>query len=114
MPASETNPVSYFARTNFRNQDALFGIKQADRLSHMYVIGKTGTGKSTLLQTLALQDIAQGRGMMLIDPHGDLAERIVGSIPPHRRDDVVCFNVPDPNQPFGYNPLKHVREDRIP
>src|SRR5262249_30560122 len=81
---------------------------------HMYVIGKTGTGKSTLLQTLAVQDIEPGRGMMLIDPHGDLAERIVASIPPHRRDDVIYFNVPDPNQPFGYNPLKHVREDKIP
>src|SRR6478609_529350 len=86
---SPINEVSHFARTNFRNQGTLFGIKQADRLSHMYVIGKTGTGKSTLLETLALQDIAQGRGMMLIDPHGDLAERIVRGIPPHRRDDVI-------------------------
>ena len=114
MTASASRPVSYFARTNFRSEGTLFGIKQADRLSHMYVIGKTGTGKSTLLETLALQDIVQGRGMMLIDPHGDLAERIVSGIPPHRRDDVIYFNVPDPNQPFGYNPLKHVRADKIP
>jgi Type IV secretion-system coupling protein DNA-binding domain len=114
MALPESEPPSYFARSNFRNQGTLFGIKQADRLSHMYVIGKTGTGKSTLLQTLALQDIAQVRGMMLIDPHGDLAERIMGSIPPTRRDDVIYFNVPDPKQPFGYNPLKHVREDKIP
>jgi stage III sporulation protein SpoIIIAA len=54
----------------------------------MYVIGKTGTGKSTLLETLALQDIAHGRGMMLIDPHGDLAERVVEAVPAHRRQDV--------------------------
>jgi hypothetical protein len=114
MESPTDNPVSHFARANFRNQGTPFGIKQADRLSHMYVIGKTGTGKSTLLQTLALQDIAQGRGMMLIDPHGDLAERIVGNIPSHRRDNVIYFNVPDPKQPFGYNPLKHVREDKIP
>lgn len=113
MPSPLNDSVSYFARTNFRNQGTPFGIKQADRLSHMYVIGKTGTGKSTLLETLALQDIAQGRGMMLIDPHGDLAERIVGGIPPHRRDDVIYFNVPDASQPFGYNPLKHVRADKI-
>jgi ABC-type lipoprotein export system ATPase subunit len=73
----------------------------------MYVIGKTGTGKSTLLETLALQDIAHGRGMMLIDPHGDLAERVVQAIPAHRRQDVIYFNVPDPTQPFGYNPLKY-------
>ena len=89
------------------------GIKQADRLSHMYVIGKTGTGKSTLLETLVMQDIAQGRGMMLIDPHGDLAERVAKAVPAHRRRDVIYFNVPDPAQPFGYNPLKHVREDKI-
>lgn len=106
--------ISYFARANFRNQGTPVGIKQTDRLSHMYVIGKTGTGKSTLLETLAIQDIAQGRGMMLIDPHGDLAERIVGGIPPARRNGVIYFNVPDAHQPFGYNPLRHVREDKIP
>src|SRR6266446_9442117 len=113
MTFPSDNAVSYFASTNFRNQGISVGIKQADRLSHMYVIGKTGTGKSTLLETLALQDIAQGRGMMLIDPHGDLAERIMSGIPAHRRDDVIYFNVPDAKQPFGYNPLKHVRADKI-
>jgi type IV secretory pathway TraG/TraD family ATPase VirD4 len=112
MTASD-NTVSHFGQINFRNKGTLFGIKQADRLSHMYVIGKTGTGKSTLLETLVMQDIAQGRGMMLIDPHGDLAERIVRAVPAHRRQDVIYFNVPDPTQPFGYNPLKHVREDKI-
>jgi hypothetical protein len=60
-----------------------------------------------------MQDIAHGRGMMLIDPHGDLAERVVQAVPTHRREDVIYFNVPDPIQPFGYNPLKHVREDKI-
>jgi type IV secretory pathway TraG/TraD family ATPase VirD4 len=79
----------------------------------MYVIGKTGTGKSTLLETLAIQDILHGRGMMLIDPHGDLAERIMQAVPAHRRHDVIYFNVPDPTQPFGYNPVKHVREDKM-
>jgi hypothetical protein len=108
------NSVSHFGRINFRNKGTLFGIKQADRLSHMYVIGKTGTGKSTLLETLVMQDIAHGRGMMLIDPHGDLAERVARAVPAHRRGDVIYFNVPDPAQPFGYNPLKHVREDKIP
>jgi type IV secretory pathway VirB4 component len=79
------NSASRFGRINFRNKGTLFGIKQADRLSHMYVIGKTGTGKSTLLETLASQDISSGRGMMLIDPHGDLAERVVQAIPAYRR-----------------------------
>jgi uncharacterized protein DUF87 len=111
-PPSDESP-SFFARTNFRNKGIPVGIKQADRLSHMYVIGKTGTGKSTLLETLAMQDIAHGRGMMLIDPHGDLAERVARAVPAHRRQNVIYFNVPDPAQPFGYNPLKHVREDKI-
>src|SRR5690242_18254371 len=111
MPPNDS--TSFLARTNFRNKGIPVGIKQADRLSHMYVIGKTGTGKSTLPETLASQDIAHGRGMMLIDPHGDLAERVVNAVPAHRRSDVIYFNVPDPTQPFGYNPLKHVREDKI-
>jgi uncharacterized protein DUF87 len=111
LPSIES--PSFFARTNVRNKGIPVGIKQADRLSHMYVIGKTGTGKSTLLETLAAQDILHGRGMMLIDPHGDLAERVAKAVPAHRRNDVIYFNVPDPTQPFGYNPLKHVREDKI-
>src|SRR6476660_5178597 len=98
---------SFFARTNFRNKGLPVGIKQADRLSHMYVIGKTGTGKSTLLETLVRQDIQHGRGMELIDPHGDLAERVINAVPEDRRQDVIYFNVPDPTQPYGYNPLKH-------
>jgi hypothetical protein len=110
-PPSES--PSFFARTNFRNKGISVGIKQADRLSHMYVIGKTGTGKSTLLETLATQDILHGHGMMLIDPHGDLAERVMQAVPAHRRHDVIYFNGPDPTQPFGYNPLKHVREDKM-
>lgn len=110
---SPSERPSFFARTNFRNKGIPVGIKQADRLSHMYVIGKTGTGKSTLLQTLALQDITHGRGMMLIDPHGDLAERVFRAVSADRHQDVIYFNVPDPAQPLGYNPLKHVREDKI-
>src|SRR5215510_14231684 len=89
MPPQSDQSPSFFARTNFRNKGRPVGIKQADRLSHMYVIGKTGTGKSTLLETLAMQDIAQGRGMMLVDPHGDLAERVARSVPAHRRHDVI-------------------------
>src|SRR5258707_12603080 len=75
------NSPSFFAHTNFRNKGIPVGIKQADRLSHMYVIGKTGTGKSPLLETLALQDILRGRSMMLIDPRGDLADRVMQVVP---------------------------------
>jgi len=108
------NPdISYFARVDFRSDRRLFGIKQADRLFHFYAIGKTGTGKSTLLETLLRQDIEAGRGCALIDPHGDLVERIVASIPASRRDALHYVNVPDASQPFGYNPLKRVRKDSI-
>ncbi|MBA3568422.1 MAG: type IV secretion system DNA-binding domain-containing protein [Pyrinomonadaceae bacterium] len=107
-------PITYFARTNFRNGNIPFGIKQADRLSHTYAIGKTGTGKSTLLETLIRQDIANGHGLALLDPHGDVVEKIAASIPEHRKEDLIYFNVPDQTQPFGYNPLKRVIPEKRP
>lgn len=106
--------ASLFARTNARQPHRTFGIKQADRLSHMYVIGKTGVGKSTLIETLIQQDIKAGRGCALIDPHGDLVERIATHIPAHRKADTVYFNVPDPSQPFGYNPFAQVSRGMRP
>lgn len=106
--------ITYLARTNFRNQRIPFGIKQRDRLAHLYVIGKTGTGKTTLLETLMRQDIASGQGFALLDPHGDLVEKLATSIPDDRREDVIYFNAPDPHQPFGYNPLKRVAPDKRP
>ena len=75
----------------------------------MYVVGRTGTGKTTLLETLITQDIAHGRGCALVDPHGDLVERIAARVPEHQRSDVVYLNVPDAAQPYGYNPLTHVQ-----
>lgn len=109
------NPnISYFATTNGRNPHKTFGIKQADRLFHVYAIGKTGTGKTTLLETLALQDITRGRGVTVIDPHGDLAERLVAQIPTWRAPDLIYLNAPDPSQQYGYNPLRRVQPDKIP
>lgn len=105
--------ISYFAETNGRLPHRRFGIKQPDRLSHIYVLGKTGVGKSTLLETLALSDARAGRGFALIDPHGDLVERVYGSAAVLGRE-VVYLNAPDPMQPFGYNPLRRVRDDKIP
>jgi type IV secretory pathway TraG/TraD family ATPase VirD4 len=105
--------VTRFAQDDFRNLQRVFGIKDDDRFSHVYVIGKTGTGKSTLLETMALQDVRRGAGLALIDPHGDLVERIASQIPDWRQRVVVYLNASDPRQPFGYNPLRHVREDRI-
>ncbi|HTV28330.1 MAG TPA: type IV secretion system DNA-binding domain-containing protein [Xanthobacteraceae bacterium] len=105
--------VMLLARVNFRQDRRLFGIHQDDRFGHLYVIGKTGTGKSTLIETMVLQDVAAGNGFALIDPHGDLVERVIERLPSQRRDDIVYFNATDPTQPYGYNPLRHVREDRI-
>lgn len=100
--------ISYFAETNARNRRVPFGIRQSDRLSHIYAIGKTGVGKTTLLETLISQDIYAGRGCALIDPHGDFVERLVENIPEHRLDDVIYLNVADTEQPYGYNPLMRV------
>lgn len=104
--------ISYFAVTNHRARHVPFGIRQADRLSHVYVIGKTGTGKSTLLETLLVQDIDAGRGCCLIDPHGDLAERVVARVPANRTGDLTYVNIADPNQPYRYNPLTFVPPDK--
>ena len=92
----------------------MFGIRQPDRLMHTYVIGQTGTGKSTLLETLAWQDFEKGRGFALVDPHGDLVERLAGRIRERGSDKLIYFDATDPSQPFGYNPLRRVRADKIP
>src|ERR1700733_5758340 len=114
MPKVENNGVSHFARTNFHNHNRLFGIRQADRLSHMYIIGKTGVGKSSLLETLALGDLRAGRGFALIDPHGDLATRVASVAMTEQTRKVVYLDAPNLQQRFGYNPLRQVRHDKIP
>jgi len=113
MFLSPSDNIVRFARVDFRDDHSVFGIKSEDRFSHIYVIGKTGTGKSTLLETMALQDLEQGRGFALIDPHGELAERIADRIPASRQADTIYFNPSDPAQPYGYNPLRQVRPEFI-
>lgn len=112
--ATDPHDISYFAETDFRARHIPFGIRQADRLLHMYVIGKTGVGKSTLIETLVRQDIAGGRGFALVDPHGDLAARVWERCDEEARDRITYLNAPNSQQPFGYNPLRRVRDDRIP
>jgi type IV secretory pathway TraG/TraD family ATPase VirD4 len=104
--------ISYLGLTKFRGTHTPFGIRQSDRRSHLYVIGATGTGKSTLLEHLARQDLANGRGFVLIDPHGDLAERLWADS--RKREGVTYLDAADPAQPFGYNPLRRVRDDKVP
>jgi len=98
--------VTLFAKTDFRGQDRTFGIKRQDRRYHTYVIGKTGTGKTTLLLNMMLSDIFSGEGLAVIDPHGDLAEAIVDHIPRHRINDVIYFNPSDTEYPISLNILE--------
>lgn len=105
---------SLFGETTYHRRYIPFGIKQPDRLAHMFVLGKTGAGKSSLLEVLARSDIAAGRGFALIDPHGDMAERLVAAVPAEMADRVVYLDGPDAAQPYGYNPLRKVRADLIP
>lgn len=100
--------VTYFALTDFRNEFRRFGILQPDRLLHTYVIGKTGTGKSTLLRTMFMQDVRSCRGACLLDPHGDLAEGIVAAVPEDRLCDLLYFDVKDPSLELRYNPFRRV------
>jgi len=106
--------ISFFGKTNHRLPHRTFGIKQDDRFSHVYVIGKTGVGKTTLLESLAMQDILNGRGVCVIDPHGDLSDRLVAFMPEFRKEDLIYFNAPDLKQPYGYNPLRRVHPTRVP
>jgi hypothetical protein len=85
-----------------------FGLHGVDRRQHAYVIGKSGTGKSTLLHNCIVQDIAAGRGVGVIDPHGDLALELLNHIPSHRTDDVVYFDPASTEYPVGFNPLQNI------
>ena len=98
--------ITYFAKTNFRNTDQVFGIKRKDRRQHMYVLGKSGTGKSVLLSNLIVQNIQNGDGLCVVDPHGELVEEVLNLIPPHRAKDVIYFNPADTDFHIGFNVLQ--------
>jgi len=113
-PHDHENEVTLFAQTNFRNQKRRFGIKTDDRRRHMYVIGKTGMGKTTLLETLIVSDINNGHGCCFVDPHGDIAEKLLDYIPANRINDVVYFNPSDIDYPVGFNILETDSEEQKP
>ncbi len=106
---SDITPIGV---TNFRNEKKTFGIKDSDRLNHIYVIGKTGTGKSTLLINMAISDTQRGNGICVIDPHGDIAEKILDYVPKERINDVIYFNPGDENHIIGFNPLQDIQDDQ--
>ena len=98
--------INFFAKTEFKNKDQIFGIKTADRRKHVYIIGKTGAGKTTLIANMAIDDIRRGRGIGIIDPHGDLSEIILDFIPKRRINDVVYLEPFDSERPFKLNVLE--------
>lgn len=103
--------INIFAETNFRDQRKKFGIKLDDRRKHMYVIGKTGMGKTVMLENMAISDIESGFGLAFIDPHGESAERLLNFIPEKRLKDVIYFCPFDTEYPVAFNPLETVSEE---
>lgn len=108
----DPNKVTYFAVTDARNKRVKFGIKAKDRTKHMYVIGKTGMGKSFLLENLAIQDIQNGEGLAFIDPHGGTAEKLLDYVPEHRIKDVLYFAPFDLDNPVSFNVLEDIGVDK--
>ena len=106
------NPdITYFGKTNSRGQETEFGIKDEDRLRHVYIIGKTGMGKSTMLENMAVQDINKGNGMCFIDPHGSTIELFLEYIPESRMKDVIYFAPFDVQNPIAFNVLDNTGLD---
>src|SRR3989304_1511105 len=114
LPIAGTVPedeLVIFAKTDFRNSATDFGLKLDDRRRHLYTIGKTGVGKTTMLETMVISDIRDGKGVAVVDPHGDFVERILNFIPAERVKDVVLFDPSDINHPVGFNLLENVSPD---
>ena len=104
-----SNQINFFAETTFRNQKKKFGIRLGDdRRKHMYVIGKTGMGKTEIMKNMAIQDIQAGRGIGFIDPHGEAAESLLDFVPASRVNDVIYFNPADMDYPIAFNVMERV------
>ncbi len=108
IPSEE---LTTYGLTSFRNRKTKFGIKKIDRRLHFYIIGKTGTGKSTLIENMIYDDIKEGRGVAVVDPHGELIEHILNFIPEDRINDVVYFNPDDREYPLAFNLLESIDGD---
>jgi len=106
-----SNDINFLAKTTFRNQEKKFGIKLDDRRKHVYVIGKTGTGKTAMMKNMVIQDIQAGRGVAFMDPHGEAAESLLDFVPSKRINDVVYFNPADIDYPIAFNVMEKVEPD---
>jgi type IV secretory pathway TraG/TraD family ATPase VirD4 len=102
----EDDKIAFFGQTNFRNETKRFGIKKKDRRYHMYLVGKTGMGKSTLISNMVFSDLKNGEGLCLLDPHGDLVEKVLQIFLSYRKEDLIYFNPQDQNKTLGFNPLE--------
>ncbi len=113
-PPPEDIPTEglYIGKSHFRGVERPVYVGDYDRQRHMYMIGRTGTGKSELLKSMMLQDILAGKGLCFIDPHGDAAEELLGMIPPNRAQDVIYWDPSDTDRPFGMNMLEHYSEEQ--
>lgn len=113
LPPLKTNTeaINVFAETNFRNERKRFGIKLNDRRRHVYVIGKTGTGKTNLLRNMAINDILAGNGVGIVDPHGEFAEEVLAHVPKDRLNDVIYFNPADLDHPIAFNAIEQVNPE---
>ena len=107
-PYDNSKPFTPIGYTNFRNSNQLFGIKLQDRFSHIYTIGKTGSGKTSLLLNMAIDDVYKGYGVALLEPHGDACKILLEKIPEHRQKDVIYFDATDLAHCTGFNPLHDV------
>jgi hypothetical protein len=113
LTPEEKSEITFFAKTEFRNKDSIFDIKQGeDRRRHTYIIGKSGTGKTTLIANMAIDDIRKGRGVAIIDPHGDLCNTILDYVPSNRVNDVCYFNPADPEYVYPLNVLETKNESQ--
>lgn len=112
MADSQGEKVTYLGKVDFRNKQVTFGIKRKDRTRHTYIIGKTGMGKSTLLENMVIQDIQNGEGVCVIDPHGSMAEKLLDFIPESRVKDVIYFAPFDSEHPMGLNVLEQVEASK--
>lgn len=106
LPKATEDSVTIFGETDYRDIKVEFGIKRADRQRHYYLLGKTGTGKSTLFKNMFISDVLAGEGVCFVDPHGDTVDELLEYIPPNRVDDVIYFNPTDVNNPVGFNLLE--------
>lgn len=100
--------LTYLGITTYRDKNQLFGIKRKDRRQHVYLLGKSGTGKSVLMFNMIIQNIQNGDGVCLVDPHGENVEAVLSAIPPHRVKDVIYFNPADAEHHIGFNVLELV------